>query len=137
MENEDNVLLIMRLVDTIAKQAQREKLLEKRRADVRYPVDMVLPVAYKLLSNSSFVGEGRACLLDICYHGVGMLVQRELEPRSIVTLNLIGFDLPHVCIPARIVFSRMMLPGAFRVGAEFLLDEVSQRKYPATRLLKC
>jgi hypothetical protein len=137
MENSDCIMTVMRLVDVIAKQSQREKLLEKRRADARYPVEVALPVAYKLATPGTFVAEGRASTVDISYHGVGLLMSREVETRSMITICMLPFDMPDTYVPARVVFCRMIMPHVYRVGAEFLFEEMTLRKHVPQRLIAC
>jgi c-di-GMP-binding flagellar brake protein YcgR len=129
METNDSLMTVMRLVDSVARHSTREKMLQKRRADVRYPVDMPLPLAFKLLTPQNFIADTKGFVLDISYRGIGMLLMQRVEPKTQVTIGLLPFDLPHTVVTGRVVYCRALMGTLHRVGIEFTHEDNAARRH--------
>lgn len=128
MREYDTEIVVLQVVDVLAKRAAREKLLEKRRADARYPLDVALPASRSKSDTDEFDSlDLRIYGLDMSYHGIGFLADQPLAPNSKLRISLQPLGLAGISILARVIYCRRLLDGVYRFGAEFLHQQILVR----------
>ena len=117
----DLLILITNLVSTVAQKAQRQKPLTQKRTDQRYPLNLAVGVSCHAPAGE-FRAEYYAWGLDLSYQGIGLLVERKLEPQTLLYLSLKVTSLGNLVFPARVVSCRHLAGNIHRAGVAFVFD---------------
>lgn len=125
---QDITLVVADLVATLSKHASQQDMLAKRRIEIRYRVEMPLPVRVGLIHRSDrFVAEFKVWATNISNTGLGLLTDRELTRGTELTIGLAPFGLFDNVIPGKVVFSRNLIGNVHRVGVVFILDNAEDK----------
>jgi hypothetical protein len=120
----DLTLVIVELVATVARQANLDGLLAKRRTDLRYRVDLVLPVCRGIVRDASqFHAEYKVWGLNLSNTGVGFLTDQPFEEGAKLTIGLSAFGLYEHVVPSNVVFAKNLVGPVYRVGVNFLFED--------------
>lgn len=130
MKRVDSTLVLNSLVDIVSKRVCQQKMLENRRSDVRYSLEMPLPVSMSPTATASdFKLDFKAYAIDISYRGMGLFVDREIAANTVLTLSLMPLGVDDVVLSAKVVYCRHLIGLMFRMGVEFILEDadITQR----------
>ena len=111
----DALLCVNELVVQLSEAASRHA---QRRTDVRYPWGVVIEYGPPGRTGDAFRSAGQAWAIDVSYQGIGLLLQRQLEPGKRIGVQLPINDQP-VFVDAEIVFCRHLFGTIHRAGGRF------------------
>ena len=123
MKRADTTFVVMRLVDVMAKRAQQQVMLQKRRADARYEMGMPLSISMRIATADDFKSDAKVYGLDISYHGMGFLALTDIAVGTLITISLLPLGLDDVVLIAKVVASKQLVSAIHRIGVEFILDD--------------
>jgi hypothetical protein len=121
--NEDLTLVITSLTTNVARQAQREEMLAKRRAEKRYALNITMPASMGVVRDASrFRVEVKLWAINISKSCLGVLADRPIPVNSMMTISLAPFDMFQYVVPVKVVFCAQLTGSMHRIGLRFVPD---------------